>query len=200
MRLTRVEQWTRGKTAFPAYMSAFLVIVADAMIGALKAQAYNTEYAMLFSVKNMETWSRLYRDFINDATIAEVLQSLCEEPTIQAFPSFMEELETIKTLDDLNRPGITRWLREYLLDGFNLKTDESGYEERLRKLKPLFELPFISFAFRVYMPCVIYYQSTPQMLLERASNGDVDALRCLLRLDKNILQVPEIYAVWEPIS
>lgn len=200
MKLRNVERWTEGKAPFPAYMSAFLVTHADMMFGALKGQAYHKGYAMLFEVKDIAAWSGFYREFITEKTVGKAFESLSENATVQAYPLLMEELHSIKTPQDLNRSAITDWLRTHFLDDFELIEDESDYEERLRKLKPFLEIPFFAFGFRVYFPCILYYHSAPQTLAARAVRGDIEAFRCLLNLDKNLLSVPAMHSVWEPIS
>lgn len=200
MKLARVKEWTEGKAPFAAYMSAFLVVRADDMIAALKGQTHHTKYAMLFHVDDLATWARLYRSFFDETTLMETLQAFSRISSVEALPSLTEELTTIKALDDLNRPAITTWLRKHLLDDFNHSEDESGEEERLRGLKPLSEIPVIAFTFKVFLPCMIYHQSSPAMLLKRASHGDLEALRSLLQIDKHVLLIPEVFRVWEPIS
>ncbi len=195
-----MERWTEGKALFPAYMSVFLVTHADMMFGALKGQACYKEYAMIFEVKDIEAWSGFYREYMTEANIDKVVAALSEHEIAQALPAFKEELQNIRALEDLNHPAITNWLREHLLDNFELIEDESGYDERLRVLKPFFEIPLVAFGFKIYFPCVLCFHASPQTLAARAINGDMEAFRCLLSLDKNLLSVPAMQRVWEPLS
>jgi hypothetical protein len=166
----------------------------------LKGQAYHKGYANLFSVHDIEEWSKLYERLLDEPTIERAIELFSDVPIVQGFAALKEELMQVRELDDLNRPGITNWIRTHFLDDFNVKPDESTEDERLREITPIFELPFIVFTFRVCLPCIIYYQAPPASLLKQAMCGDIESLRRLLRVDKNLLAIPEIRAVWDRVS
>jgi hypothetical protein len=200
MKLRRVEKWTKGKPQFPALVSAVLVVQADMIFGALKGQAYHEGYANLFSVHDIEEWSKLYERLLDEPTIERVIELFSDVPIVHGFTALKEELMQVRELNDLNRPGITNWIRTHFLEDFNIEPDESTEDERLREITPIFELPFIVFTFRVFLPCMIYYQSPAASLLKQAMCGDIESLRRLLRVDKNLLAIPEIRAVWDRVS
>lgn len=200
MRLCRVEEWTKGKAPFPALLSAWLVINADMIYGSLKGQVSHTGYANLFSVQDFEVWSRLYQDLFDEPTMEKAFQLFSHIPIVQALPSLKEELMNIGSLNDLHRPAIANWIKTYFLHDFNIELDGSSDEQRLREIGPIFESPFIVFTFKIFVPCMVYYQATPGMLLKQALRGHIESLARLLQLDKNFLSIPEIKAVWEPIS
>jgi len=217
MRLRRVKEWTKGRPAFPALMSAFIVVNADMIFGSMKLLAYDKknsdklfgsrewrachrEYAKLFCVDNIETWSRLYSHLLDDTSLEKFCETFADMPIISALPFFEAEVKKLTSLDDLNRPEVTEYIRTHLLDNFIVKIEESSVEERLRGLEPLFRIPFVTFTFKIFIPSVIYYQATPAVLMRQAIAGDREALCRLLQLDKNLLSIPELQAVWEPTS
>jgi len=212
-----VEEWIKGKPAFPALASAFLVINADQLYGSMKLLTHGKKnsdklygsrewlachkiYTMLFRLEDTDAWSRLYRRFFDEVPSAKALGEFSYLPMVQALSGFAEALKNLKGIDDLNHPPITDLIRTRLLNGFTIAEDESDGEDRLRGLAPLLALPSIAFTFRVFIPSIIHYRSLPATLLKRAIAGDIDALGCLFSLDKNLLHLPDIYAIWEPIS
>jgi hypothetical protein len=200
MKLERVEEWMQGRAPFPALMSAWLATSAEFFYRHMTCMVHHRKYAMLFNAGQIEEWSRQYRSFLDGLTPENAAQMLPGLLIVQVLPSMLPWFEKMRSLEDLNQPFITDFVRTYLLEDFNVVEDESSDEERLRMLAPIFDHPATVFAFKILIPSVIYYQSTPAMLVSRALKGNLYAFACLLRLDSNLVAVPEFHAIWEPLS
>ncbi len=48
------------------------------------------------------------------------------------------------------------------------------------------------FSFKIFLPAITRYQTTPHMLLRKARAGNVEAFAQLISLDKSLMQIPEI--------
>jgi len=200
-KLKRVEQWTKGKQPFPALVSAFLVVSADEIFAMLGCLAHDNEYSNLFSIQDIRRWSQLYRDLTSRESL-EGTQSIAEllDKTPSFLPFWESLLGNMRDINDLNQTSIIDGLRNGPLNDFDFVPDNTSRKKSLTSFSQLLEIPFAVFSLKIFIPSVILYQSTPHMLLRRAIAGDIEALARLVSLDKNLLRVPEIEAVWEPIS
>lgn len=88
----------------------------------------------------------------------------------------------------LARRHYNRNLRDMqgMLHNYNDWADASVFERELH------EAPAVYFFIRITLPCFILCEDTPANLLQRASNGEADAIEKLLRLDDRAGLFPEV--------
>ncbi len=212
MKLKKVEEWTKGKPQCPALVSAWLVTIAGQTYGAMKLFTHDKThedelfgsaewiachrlYTSLFQVSDISAWSRLYGKLDEEVPSFEVMGRFANKPIVHALSDIVEAFKNFKGPDDLNHPPFTDFIRIHLLNDFNAIEDESSPEESLRGLAPWLQIPFMAFLFKVFIPSLIYYRLSPLMLMRKVVAGDLDALGDLLALDRNLLSVPEVFAV-----
>ncbi len=217
MKLKKVEEWTKGKPQCPALVSAWLVTIAGQTYGAMKLFTHDKThedelfgsaewiachrlYTALFRVRDIKTWSSFYGQLLGELDLSERLEELVGPQIVQSISEFVAVVKNLQSPDELNYPPFTDVLRTYLLDNFDSVEEESGPEERIQGLACVLEFPLAAFMFKVFIPSLVYYRRSPIMLMKKAVAGDLDSLGDLLALDKNLLSVPEVFAVWEPVS
>jgi hypothetical protein len=217
MKLKRVEEWTKGKPQCPALVSAFLVTMAGQTYGAMKLFTHGRRnedeiygsaewiachrlYTSLFQIRDIDAWSRLYRKLDEEMPSFEVMGGFADTPIVHALSDITEAFKDLKSPNDLNHPPFTDFIRIHLLNDFNAIEDESSPEEWLHGLAPILGIPFMAFLYKVFIPSLVYYRLSPLILMRKAVAGDLDSLGDLLALDKNLLSVPEVFAVWEPVN
>jgi len=217
MKLKKVEEWTRGKPQCPALASAFLITITGQIYGGMKLfthgrrdedEVYGSAewiachrlYTSLFQIRDINAWSRLYGKLDEEVPSFEVMGRFTDTPIVHALSDILEAFKHLKSPNDLNHPPFTDFIRIHLLNDFNAIEDESSPEERLRDLAPLFQIPFMTFLFKVFIPSLVYYRLSPLLLMRKAVAGDLDSLGDLLALDRNLLSMPEVHAVWEPVN
>jgi hypothetical protein len=197
VRLTRVEEWTRGRAAFPALVSVFLVEAAESIYHHMTRIVEHGAYAMLFKGAGGEEWSRMYCQMADPATVARIWELMPGFPGAELRERVVPELRRALRGELWNEGRIVEFLRTKLLDDFHWVEQECSECERVTLFARVLEMPFVAYACRVVLPCVVYYQSLPGMLLGKAKKGDVKSLVKLLRLDWNLLAVPEVLRIWE---
>lgn len=98
----------------------------------------------------------------------ELTELMTERP--EEYKEFMESLKPFPTFE---------FTEEDMKDDAN--EDFSEHEVSiLSDMKTLF-------MFRVVMPCFAYFNTTPSHLIHKARRGDIEALCCLLKLDKSVI-------------
>lgn len=117
----------------------------------------------------------------------EANRQLCEH--IQS-PEFAEQWpDMIKEWHEFGHEWLAETIAELVAGGPEPTTDKEY--DRLR------QDPAVCFLIRVYLPCVIRHQQTPQALFERAAQGELDAIEKLMECDLQVYHLMAIRAVME---
>jgi len=120
--------------------------------------------------------------------VNKILEAELERATEQAKLQFAEKVKSLKTKQEPEPPDDTFYFKHLKwLQAFIANDDEVPHnaEELLR-------IPEVIFLLRVLMPCWLEYGQTPDELLNQAKNGDLSAMKNLMRLDERFLEVPAL--------
>jgi hypothetical protein len=200
MKLERTEAWMKDRPQIQAQFSAYLVGFAEALYQMYLGLEYNREFAHIFSIQDKTVWLNLYKDFIvefrkNEGQLFNLLKAQYSQH--QTSLTKIENLRKSKkpVLDDLSN-----FMYEFTGDQYpsNFSEQEIGKEKLLKFWESVLKFPYAVFTIKVFFPCILLYQCTPQVLLRNTIKGDFGSLEKLLILDKNIITtIPEIEKIWE---
>jgi hypothetical protein len=203
MEMKNVKKWTNGKPEIQALISVFLVDLCDSLFSCVYNFNSHKQITHYLKIRNFDEWAKCYSNFFDDnSTIIETSKNLMADNIFSGFLAIKNEIDS-KGSKNISNSKYADWIKEFLLDDFRIKdfqNNDNNEEVIIEKLKILFGTTQIVFAFRVMLPCIVLYQKTPQMLFKEAIKGDFNAYRTLLRLDKNLLCVPNFSVIWEEES
>jgi hypothetical protein len=198
MKPRTVEEWIERHGQLGGLISVLWVTSAEALCEHMTSMVEEKKYAMLFKGGTIEEWSRLYsRALLDGSGVWGILQSMPGCPPADLRESAARQIETAQSEEDLNGGPIVDLLRRYYLEDPGEVGGQVSGGERAQVLGPLFGVPEAVFVCKIFLPCILYYHTTPHVLLEKARRADLASFEQLLSLDHNVLAIPGLEGVWE---
>lgn len=185
------KKWVKDKNPFLAVMSLTIAGFSKECFELFESIRKGKRLEGDLPLPSLKTWLKLYR---NPKRIGRVLfNALCVNynNTVKS-EQLKDELVKMISNNNEKRNEITyptsEEFKEFIINDFESETNEAKRKEFLKNLTK----PEIIFFFRVMAPCFSLYGTYPIELLNKAQNGDDDALEKLIRLDKSIIFEPKI--------
>ena len=219
-RLIRTEKWTKNKPKLPAYISVWLALKSNEAFN-LRAVKRETDF-FDSNLSDLKRWYRYYDEptfalqdlFDSLANLVKligyddktgILSSTCNffkaEPEQQTHKLKMLGIESENDVDVTAKkymPDIEAFIKNFLLNDFILLDIDE--ETMIENPTAFFNAQPMAFAFGVLIQSLLEYQVSPFVLYQQSIQGNLNALECLVSLDKNIITHPEIAPIWASLS
>ncbi|MBU4357556.1 MAG: hypothetical protein KJ822_19745 [Proteobacteria bacterium] len=200
MSQLEIDKWAQGKPPLLAILSQHSASFADDLHEIL-SYAIKQEHIPKFPEADPKQWLRLYRNHRHlEKSALTSLQELGGNfgTFIAVFYSGIQSLRKTQTLTEKQAPKAPDpeqqtkaqaiWQEAYKVSLADLEADlrnhhihTQGLKEKAKELCLNQEFLFI---FKVLLPCLLLYNTTPLKLLRQARLGNRNAIEKLVRLDK----------------
>jgi len=209
-KMKHFRKWTEGKNPFLAATALMIAGYSKECFELFKLVEKGKRIEGDIPLPSIKTWLKLYH---NHQRVGKVLLNAWGNNNADAaketdfLKTMSEESRQLQkmTSEQLNREWgkiplhdrkkiieeVYRKREEFIEYCINDFANETNEAERKEFLKNLTKPEFI-FIFRVLVPCFSIYHTHPLELLNKAQNGDDEALEKLIRLDKSIIFEPKI--------
>lgn len=202
--MLNVEKWAQGKNPVIAYLAINHALVAREKSEALRHIKDRCVYGHTFSLPDLHAWFAMYtskRPLLAYKRLISNISELTNEQ-IKLFSAYKHLDKIIKNdLNSLRDVIITRqeieeslkYWQEMCAKTFEeIKEDiasiplKSEIQDKLSNAHVKDELA-LGFYYLVYVPCQLFYETSPANIYRKALSRDVSAIQKLLKLDPLIL-------------
>lgn len=220
MILEETKKWIEDKPKYLGLLSAFLALIPDQIYGTFAHIFAGTEYASEFKVQNPKAWLKLYKkhrqiykacfdemdlNFLNKFRYQDILNSL-----FNLTKSYLNH-ENIKPKSDLENEcseekiqQIVESLWDYLFEKLDIFAQKLLDNHSSLKKSEYAEITGysqeVNFLLRIWLASWFINGEAITPLLRKARQGDLDAIKKVLLIDKNAINEPGIFKLWSKYS
>lgn len=187
------------KPPIQALLSAWFVREAKHFHSFYYHLNHNEKFSDIFVLDNIKTWAKCYKDFLSQTNAFLQAVNATNLHQLKIPSEVLTILNKFQKAKNLNRalPNIEILLRQYFLNNFELEEENNDEQAAIEYWKEFMNTQLI-FIFKIFIPCIINFKTSPQILYRNTlKKGDLNAFRLLLQIDKNIIRIPEIAKIWE---